>query len=199
MSSESFSGMGGPTQAAGTAVSAISSYYDAKVRRTMLKSSARIADMNAQMTEFAANEAENTGQFQERALRLQGAQLKSRQRAAMGASGFDLGDESSLNILTSTDYFTEVDANTIRANAVKEAWGLRLQAVNQRNEARGARTEASQINPFMRAGTTLLTGAARVARSQQQLANARDGTQYGGLPWQAPGNVRPKWYGGGTY
>ena len=87
----------------------------------------------------------------------------------MAANGIDLGSETAVNILTSTDVMGEIDANTVAANAARSAWGYRTEGVNFRNDALLKRSSAGSINPMMRTGTTLLTGATDVAKSYYML------------------------------
>lgn len=152
-------------QAGGVATSTIGSYYAAKGQRTALKLQARIAEVNARIAEGQARDALQRGERQEQAARMGAAQLRSSQRAAMGSSGIDLGSETAAAILTSTDYLTEVEADTIKANALREAWGFRMDAGQSRSEAAMARAARKGISPLGDAASTLITGAAQVAGS----------------------------------
>jgi hypothetical protein len=151
--------------AAGAASNTIGSYYTAKGQQTALRYQAEIADINARMSERSAQSELLRGQREEQASRLKTSHLKSTQRASMAANGIDLGQGSAAEILTTTDLMGEVDANTIAANAVNQAWGYRTQGVNFQNEALVKRSIASAINPGMSAATTLLGEAGRVATS----------------------------------
>lgn len=152
-------------QAGGTATSAVGSYYAAKGQRTALKLQARIAEVNAKIAEGQARDALQRGERQEQATRMGAAQLRSTQRATMGASGIDLGSETAAAVLTSTDYLTEVETNQIKANALREAWGFRMDAGQSRSEASMARATRKGISPLGDAASTLITGAAQVAGS----------------------------------
>lgn len=152
-------------QAGGVATSTIGSYYAAKGQKTALKLQARIAEVNAKIAEGQARDTLQRGERQEQGARMGAAQLRSSQRAAMGSSGIDLGSETAAAVLTSTDYLTEMDANTIKANALREAWGFRMDAGQSRSEASMARATAKGISPAGDAFSTLITGAAQVAGS----------------------------------
>lgn len=151
--------------AAGAASNTIGSYFTARGQQTALRYQADIADTNARLSELSAQSELLRGQREEQASRLRTAQLKSTQRAALAANGIDLGQGSAAEILTSTDFMGEVDANTIAANAVRQAWGYRTQGMNFQNEALMKRSTAGAINPGMTAATTLLGEAGRVATS----------------------------------
>lgn len=96
-------------------------------------------DTNLKIAEFNAQSVLEAGQDNEQRVMLESAALKSTQRAQLAASGVALDSDSSLRILTTTDYLGEVDANTLHTNAVREALGIRLQA---RAEADAAKAGA---------------------------------------------------------
>jgi len=156
-------------QGAGAATSAAGAYYSAKGEKLALQGQADLAENNARVAELAARSAIRQGQKVEQSVRLRTANLKSSQRASMAANGIDLSSDTAVNILTSTDVMGEIDANTVAANAARSAWGYRTEATNFQNDAMFKRTSAGTINPYMRAGTTLLTGAIDVAKSYYML------------------------------
>ena len=124
-------GLGGLfLQIGGAASSAIGSYYSAATQKINLKTQANLADINARIAELGAQSALLQGQQQVGALTLNAGRLKSRQRAALAANGVDLGVGSAAEIQASTDIMKTIDANTLEANAVRTAWGMRTQATN---------------------------------------------------------------------
>lgn len=152
-------------QAYGAVSGAISSYYAAKSQKAALRFRADLADLNARQDENNAQTTLAAGQRQEQAVQLQTAQLKSHQRASMGASGIALDEGSAARVLTSTDLMGEIDANTVNANAVRAAWGYRQQATNDSNEALMDRSGAGAIKPGVSALTSLIGSATSVAPS----------------------------------
>lgn len=140
---------------AGAAAQTVSSYYGAKSQQQMLNLQADMQEQQAQSTLQAGERAEQTS-------RLSTAGLKGAQRAAMAANGVDLGEGSAARVLTSTDVLGESDAETIRANAIRQAFGYRVDATMKRGAARA-------ISPVMAAGTTLLGSGAQVASGWYQL------------------------------
>lgn len=153
------------TQAAGTAASTIGSYYGAKSQQISARGAAAIADINAGQSELAAQQELARGSAQVASVTLRAGQVKSAQRAALAANGVDLGVGSAAEALTSTDIQKEEDINTITANAVRAAWGQRMQATNFTNEALTKRAGADSISPGMAGFTSLLGGATQVASS----------------------------------
>lgn len=169
------------TQAAGAAQSAFGSMFQAKAQKANLESQARLADINAGVIENDARRVTGAGVIEESRIRLAGAQAKSSQMAQLASSGVDIaGSPSAQARLNGTDYITEVDANTVRANALRAAWGQRFEAVNMRNTARSARASAASISPGMAFASSLISGAGQVASSWY--AMGKEGGLGGGSP-----------------
>lgn len=152
-------------QGAGAASSAVGAYYGAQSNKISLGLQANLADTSARVSESAAQATLLTGQREEQKSMLATASLKSAQRVGMAANGVDLGEGSPLNVLTTTDTMGQIDANTIKANAIKSAWGYRMQGVNQTNQANMSRAAADAINPTQSAISSLLGSAGSVASS----------------------------------
>jgi len=149
--------------AASGAANTVGSYYAASGQKNALKLQARLDEINAKIVDSQARDALLKGERKEQAFRQDVAQLRSKQRVGMASNGIDLGSETAAAVLTSTDVLSEQDATEIKANALREAWGLRTEANNQRSSARMNRATASGINPLLEAGTTFLTSASKWA------------------------------------
>jgi len=147
----------------GALSSGIGSFYSAKAQKYQLQSQAIMADTNARIAELGAQSALNQGQAEVGNLTLQAGKLKSAQRATLAANGVDLGEGNAAEIQASTEIMKEVDKNTVTANALKSAWGYRMQATNFQNEALTARGTAGAMSPWMSGAGTLLGSAASVA------------------------------------
>ena len=160
------------------------SYNNAKLQKTQLGVQADIARLNAGLAEKSAQGALARGEREQQAARLSTAQLKSRQRATLAANGVDLGVGSAANILDSTDLLGEVDANTIAANAVRSAWGYRLQSTSLENQANIADATAGSISPTAAAFTSLLGSGAQVASSWYTMDQAGMFDSGSGTKWQ---------------
>ncbi len=141
----------------------MSAYQSAQAEKKGYEYQAAIADNNAQIAEWEAQDAIQRGQTEEQNQRLKTASVYSSQRAAMAANGVDLTEGSPVDVLTSTKYLGERDALTIRDNSLKQAWGHRTQAATDRANATALRWQRDQISPFMRAGTSLLTSAGNIS------------------------------------
>lgn len=124
---------------------------------------AKVADMNATMSERRARDALERGAREEQQKRAEVAALQGRQRAAMGANGVDLSFGSPLDTIVDTAVLGELDALTIRKNAANESYDQKVNAVNGRSDATLSRmnADASQTGGYLAAAGTLLGGAAK--------------------------------------
>lgn len=154
------------TQAAGLGMSTVGAFYAAKTEKDNLKYQASIAEINAKIADSNARAEVQRGNWQESQIKLSAAQLKSAQTARMAANGIDIGGSVTAQaVLTGTDVISEVDANQARANAIRAAFGQRMEAGNQRRNAASLRASAAGISPGMAAFTSLVSGAGKVASS----------------------------------
>lgn len=158
---------------AGMVSGAIGGFYSAKSTKSSLKFQAAMSEINARIAEQGAQQELFKGQQEVGKLTLAAGHLKSRQRASMAANGIDLGEGSAAEIQASTDIMTEIDANTLTANAVRSAWGYKMQGVNQKNEALMKRGTASAISPFAAGASSLLGSAGQVAGQWYSLNKER--------------------------
>jgi hypothetical protein len=135
--------------AVGTAVSAVGAYNQASVQR-------QVANNNAQVAEWQAQDAQRRGETEAAAVQRRAAAFKSSQRVSLASKGLDLNSGTAADLQDETDFFGQIDTDTTRNNARKEAWALRAQRANFQAEAAASR-------PWMAAGGTLLSGAGQVA------------------------------------
>jgi len=159
-------------QGAGAAVGAIGAYGGAKSQKSALNFQAQMSDLNAQLAERRAQISLEQGAYQAAEIERGGARLKGSQRAALGARGVALDSGTAVAIQAGTDAVTQEDARQARINAVREAWGHRYDAANQKNQAGASRANAKGINPMGAAGTSLLTSATSMASSYYGMRKA---------------------------
>lgn len=152
-------------QGLGAGVSAGGAFFGAKSQKITLESTAQTAESNARIMELAAQSEILQGQREEQKSNLKYSNLKSTQKASLAANGVDISSDTAQNILTTTDTFKEIDANTINANATRGAWGYRTQGTNFANAARVARSTSKSINPWMAGATSLINSAGGVGKS----------------------------------
>lgn len=172
--------MCGPTailaaQGAGSIMSAMGARSAAKAEKSALKAEAILHETNAKILEMNAQADLLAGQREEQKVKLSSAQLKASQKVALAANGIALdGDPTSTanNILTSTDVLGEIDANTVSANAIRSAFGQRIEGTNYTNKALMARQAAKQISPNKAFITSLLGSATSMATNRYSMNKA---------------------------
>lgn len=151
------------TSAFGAGFSAVGAYSQARSQQAALQAQAQVAENNAVLSQWQAEDAVTRGQSAAAVVGLRGSQMKGSQRAAMAANGVDLSFGSAQTVLNDTDYFTAMDVNTVVDNASREAWGYRQQARDYLSRAQLTRQGADSIDPWLAAGTSLVTSATQVA------------------------------------
>ena len=163
--------------------SGIGTFYAAKSNKNQLKSQAMTFDYQKQMSALNARAMEDTAQQILRAgeqdigrLTLRAGQVKGSARASQAARGGQIGTGSNAEELASLELMKQTDALTINSNTVRAAWAARTQAQNYEAQAAmagvsafGATSAASQINPYMQAGTNLLSSGGNVAAAWYNL------------------------------
>lgn len=164
------------TQAAGVGMSTVGSFFAAKSQQAQYRSAARIAEINATVSDSNARNITRAGTMEESRVKLRGAQAKSQTMARLGASGVDIAaSNSALAQLAGNDLVTNADAQTMRLNAIRAAWGQRFEAGNQRRAANSARASAEGISPGLAAFSSLISGASQVASSWYSMDKAGAG------------------------
>lgn len=116
------------------------------------------ADANARLAQIKAQDAKSRGEAA--AIQHLGKvdQMVSSQRAAQAANGVDINSGSAASVRSSSRMLGELDAQTIRNNAWREAWGYQVESNNQRSQG-----EFAQLSANAQASNTLLTGGLRAA------------------------------------
>jgi hypothetical protein len=116
---------------------------------------ARTLEQNADAKDKAAAQADAAGTSQATAAKVKASQEIGQARAELGGSGLDLSRGSPLDAIGDARMLSELDVQTIRNNAAREAWGYRVAAMNDRVNADLTRKGARQ-----KVTGTLLGGAA---------------------------------------
>lgn len=146
----------------------------------------QILDLNAANADALAKDAVARGTEDERRFRTGVKGLIGSQRAALAASGVDIGDGSALDVQADAAYLGELDAQQIRMNARREALGYETQGANLRQQAelarRGGRNQQQAANQAA-VGTLLTTGVSAYGAYGQYRsggAGPRVNGKYGG-------------------
>lgn len=119
-----------------TAISTVAQGYAAKQQG---KYQQGVANYNARVAENEAVQTRNIGTEREMEHRQQVAQLVSKQRAQIGASGLSLAGGSAAGLLEDTQLQGEVDALRIRSNFERQAQSLETQATLERSQGKAAK------------------------------------------------------------
>lgn len=169
------------------------------ITKDIANTQAKISEVNAELSEFQAEQTILAGQRREQNLRLKGAQLKSTQRATMAANGIDLGSQTPVNILTTTDVMTDLDAKAVALDALRSAWGYKTQAVNFRIEglSRQAAGIAAESNAIGQSSSLIMDaiGKESQAYGMRTMASATNPWLSGGASlMSSAGSVATNWY-----
>lgn len=141
-----------------SAVMAISALVSAGAAYQQGQNQQEIYDYNADVAKAKADDTVREGVIAEDAHRAKVRQIEGAQRAAMGASGGAMDAGTTFGDLQDqTTKFGELDALTIRSNALKAAWGLRTQAAADQFSG----SAAAQMGALQATGS-LLSGAAGI-------------------------------------
>lgn len=137
----------------GTGISAGASHAAGRYNRN-------VANQNAAIAELQARDALQRGAEEEGMLRERIRGALGTARVAFAGQGVDVAVGSAVDVQASIADAGERDALTIRNNAAREAWGYRVQAVNQRNQGKLAQFKGN-VDTF----NTILGGLSRTMKS----------------------------------
>ncbi len=131
---------------------------------------AQLADNNAQLANWQAADALYRAGMSVRNSRTNTRLLKGAQRTAFAKSGVALDSGSVANILTDTDVLGEEDAQTKAFNGEREAWALRMQALDSRNRAAILRASDVPVasDPDRAFVSSIVSSAARSYAEEQR-------------------------------
>jgi hypothetical protein len=163
-------GMG--AQVAGGVSSAFAARNAASAQKKSLEYNATVAEQNARVVEWRAQDAVVRGQKAVAAQGLRTRQMSGRQRAGLAARGIALDEGSALNILADTDFMASIDAAQIADNSAMEVWALRREGQNFLTQATLDRASARQISPNRAMIGSLIGSAGNVANTWNRNAQA---------------------------
>lgn len=144
-------GISAAVAAAGAAVA-----YNAQKEQG--KASAKIAENNARMAEDQKRDALAIGDVEGQKAAWRSRQVIGAQRAAIAANNLDPGIGTPNELVGEAAMFGEVDQQTIRLNAARNAWGFNARAIDARNQGKLSKWSSNQ-----QANATLLSGLANTA------------------------------------
>jgi hypothetical protein len=130
------------------------------------EAAAQREDWNASVADLSATDALARGRAEESSFRTSIRGLIGTQRAGYAAQGIEVGSGSAAAMQGDTAYRGELDAQRIRSNAAREAWGFSVEAYDRRLAAGYSRLtgqQAKEASRWAMAGT-VARGAYEVAR-----------------------------------
>lgn len=125
--------------------------YAADAQRKAGEANAKIEENNAALARGQAADAQAMGDRESEQQAWRTRALIGQQRAAIASSGVDADIGTPAEILGETAMFGEVDQQTIRLNAARNAWGFNAQAQNALNRGQQAKWQGKT-----QANTTIL-------------------------------------------
>lgn len=161
-------------QAAGGIVSAYGAKTSSEAQATNAMYGAAVARNNSIIAEQNAEYATQKGMSQEEISRMRTGLDIGTARASMGASGVRLGGDTPARVVGDIAATGELDAETIRNNAAREAYGYRMQGANFSQQAQldtmeaGQDIKAGKINVL----TSLISGASSAGGKYASFSNA---------------------------
>jgi hypothetical protein len=155
--------------AVGATAAVGSAYTSAEAAKAQGAYQKRQAELNAGMGEFQAEEAIRRGDEDAKAMGKKTKQVIGSQRAALAAQGIEVDSGTAAEIQADTAAIGAVDAQTIKNNAWREAWGFRAQATVTRGQGNMALMAANN-----QAKSTLITGGLQaLSAGTQGFANRK--------------------------
>ena len=129
-------------------------YTQSNAQKRMAEAEKLNFDFNRDVAKLQAKDAVSRGKRQAHLIRKMGRQMIGSQRVALAAQGVELDSGTALALQEQTNTMASIDAITIKANAYREAWGYKVQAMNYGNQGAQA-IAAGNYRSF----DTLMTGA----------------------------------------
>ncbi len=122
--------------AAGGGASLLSAYQQSNALKSQAEFEKNQLDANARLADMQADDAIRRGSTEANRATRAGQETVSAQRVALAAQGIDINTGSAGAIQDETIALSQADADTIRNNAWREAWGFKVQASNARGTGR---------------------------------------------------------------
>jgi hypothetical protein len=136
------------------AFSAFGELAGGQSKRNQADYTASVYDANASIARMQVQDTLERGRLLETQSRFAARKTIGAQRAALAAQGVDVNADSALDVQADTAGLGELDALTIRNNAVREAWGYQVESYNYglRASVTRAAGESEQMSSILNAG-----------------------------------------------
>lgn len=169
--------VGAAAAVAGTATTVYGSVQQASAAQASAKYQSEVAASNQETAlknaSFAAASGEEKAAIQEQKTRAQLGEILTTQ----GSSGVDINSPTAKAVRTSQTEIGGLDAQTIRSNAAREAYGYQTQSTNFENAAAAdiAEGDNAETSGYINAGTGLLKGAGNASLNYASIMNRSSG------------------------
>lgn len=160
----------------GTMQQASAAQAAAKYQSEVAAGNQEIANKNAS---FAAASGEQQAAIQEQKTRVQIGAIE----AAQGSSGVDINSPTATAVRTSQNELGQLDAQTIKSNAARQAYGFETQANNFGNQASAdiAQGNNAETAGKIGAGAGLLSSAGNASLNYSKIINNSSGLGDGSI------------------
>ena len=150
-----------------------------EAQQRVAESQAGLSEYNAQVADLQAQDAIERGAEDESRFRTGVRNMVGKQRTGFAGAGIDVSYGTPVDVVADTAFMGELDARTIRTNAVREAWGFQVQGEDLRERARIARMEGAQALEAGKAARTAarIGAVAGIAGGAANIYAARAGFQ----------------------
>lgn len=174
--------------AIGTGVGVVGSLQQASAQKSAANYQAQVAANNQQTATqnaaFAAASGEQQAANKAQQTRAQVGSIE----AAEGSSGVDINSPTATAVRTSQGELGALDADTIRSNAARQAYGYETQATNFGNQQQADISQANnaETSGYINAGSGLLSGAGNAGLNYAGVLNKASGLDGGGSEIYGP-------------
>lgn len=138
-------GVGTGLSVAGQVKAGRAAKREGEAARRAAEAQAELLDYNAAVADLQAEDVIARGGEEESRFRQTIRATIGSQRAGIAAAGVDVGFGSAVDVQEDAAFLGELDALTLRTNAMREAWGYRVQAEDIRRRAQITRREGVQL------------------------------------------------------
>ena len=163
--------------AIGTGIGAMGQMQQASAAKASADYQAKVAQGNAEIASQNANMAAASGEAQAAISEQKTRATVGAELAAQGSSGVDINSPTATAVRTSQDMTGQLDAQTIRSNAARQAYGYETQSTNFENQSSA---DTAQGNNAMTAGEvggagSLLSGVGNASLNYAGVMNKASG------------------------
>lgn len=163
---------GGLSSAMGAYFGAKQAQLDLRAKSSNLDYQAKMAGINARMSEMQAQQIMKAGQFAQMTQTMKAGQQMASYRTSLAARGGQAGEGSAAEVMASARLMKDLDKMTLNSNTVRAAEAERMKKVGYKNQsallgvsAANQMASAGTISPFSATTTSLLGSATSVANS----------------------------------